>query len=198
MKGISLTKAERLAKTKGIRGWGAMLCLLCAMCFDQFVLQIPFANVVFPILVICAACMSPAKNAVLVLAYSIIFELSCIAWMPSELYRAQWWLLEVILGYFMPFICYKVFNRQHKDISVLSYAAIASLSQLMYYLVSVVATAIIWRLPLGAYLLSDLPYELAGCGVTLACTMPIALIYKLTTGELKLKGTVQPVASLEA
>ena len=118
MKGISLTKAERLARTSGLKGWIAMFTLLGIMCYDQFILEIPFANVVFPILIICAASMNPAKNAVLIIAYSIIFELSCIAWFPSELYRVQWWLLEVAIGYSMPLVCYNVFNRKHEDMSV--------------------------------------------------------------------------------
>lgn len=197
MKELSLSKAERLAKTSGIKGWVAMFALLATMCFDQFVLEIPFANVVFPILVICAASMSPAKNAVLVIAYSVIFELSCIAWMPSELYRVQWWLLEVIIGYSMPYICYKTFNRNHKDISILSYSAIASMSQLLYYLVSVVATVIIWKMPLGAYYLSDLPYELLGCAVTFVCTLPVAFLYKLSTKEIVLKRLAKPSLAIE-
>ena len=123
MKGISLTKAERLARTSGLKGWIAMFTLLGIMCYDQFILEIPFANVVFPILIICAASMNPAKNAVLIIAYSIIFELSCIAWFPSELYRVQWWLLEVAIGYSMPLVCYNVFNRKHEDMSVFSYAS---------------------------------------------------------------------------
>lgn len=198
MKGLSLSKAERLAKTSGIKGWIAMFALLATMCVDQFVLQIPFANVVFPILVICSACMSPAKNAVLVLAYSVIFELSCIAWMPSELYRVQGWLLEVIIGYSMPYICYKVLNSKHKDVSVLSYSAIACMSQLLYYIVSVVATAIIWKLPITAYYLSDLPYELAGCGATFVCTIPVAFVYKLTTREIALKKVAKPSLAFHA
>ena len=121
MKGISLTKAERLARTSGLKGWIAMFTLLGIMCYDQFILEIPFANVVFPILIICAASMNPAKNAVLIIAYSIIFELSCIAWFPSELYRVQWWLLEVAIGYSMPLVCYNVFNRKHEDMSVFSF-----------------------------------------------------------------------------
>lgn len=197
MKGLSLSKAERLAKTSGIKGWVAMFALLATMCIDQFVLEIPFANVVFPILVICAASMSPAKNAVLVIAYSVIFELSCIAWMPSELYRVQWWLLEVIIGYSMPYICYKAINHNHKDIAVLSYSAIASMSQLLYYLVSVVATAIIWKIPLGAYYLSDLPYELMGCAATFVCTLPVAFLYKLSTKEIVLKRLAKPSLAIE-
>lgn len=62
MKGISLTKAERLARTSGLKGWIAMFTLLGIMCYDQFILEIPFANVVFPILIICAASMNPAKT----------------------------------------------------------------------------------------------------------------------------------------
>ncbi len=198
MKGLSLSKTERLAKTSGIKGWMAMFALLATMCVDQFVLQIPFANVVFPILVICAACMSPAKNAVLVLAYSVIFELSCIAWMPGELYRVQWWLLEVIIGYSMPYVCYKALNSKHKDVSVLSYSAIACTSQLLYYIVSVVATAIIWKLPIASYYLSDLPYELAGCGVTFVCTLPVAFTYKLTTREIAFQKVAKPSLALHA
>lgn len=184
MKGISLTKAERLARTSGLKGWIAMFTLLDIMCYDQFILEIPFANVVFPILIICAASMNPAKNAVLIIAYSIIFELSCIAWFPSELYRVQWWLLEVAIGYSMPLVCYNVFNRKHEDMSVFSYASLAALSELAYYWVSVVATVLIWKVPFGAYFLSDIPYELGGCLATFVCALPVAAIYKLMTKEL--------------
>lgn len=184
MKGISLTKAERLARTSGLKGWIAMFTLLGIMCYDQFILEIPFANVVFPILIICAASMNPAKNAVLIIAYSIIFELSCIAWFPSELYRVQWWLLEVAIGYSMPLVCYSVFNRKHEDMSVFSYASLAALSELAYYWVSVVATVLIWKVPFGAYFLSDIPYELGGCLATFVCALPVAAIYKLMTKEL--------------
>jgi hypothetical protein len=184
MKGISLTKAERLARTSGLKGWIAMFTLLSIMCYDQFILEIPFANVVFPILIICAASMNPAKNAVLIIAYSVIFELSCIAWFPSELYRVQWWLLEVAIGYSMPLVCYNVFNRKHEDMSVFSYASLAALSELAYYWVSVVATVLIWKVPFGAYFLSDIPYELGGCLATFVCALPVAAIYKLMTKEL--------------
>lgn len=184
MKGISLTKTERLARTSGLKGWIAMFTLLVIMCYDQFILEIPFANVVFPILIICAASMNPAKNAVLIIAYSIIFELSCIAWFPSELYRVQWWLLEVAIGYSMPLVCYNVFNRKHEDMSVFSYASLAALSELAYYWVSVVATVLIWKVPFGAYFLSDIPYELGGCLATFVCALPVAAIYKLMTKEL--------------
>lgn len=184
MKGISLTKAERLARTSGLKGWITMFTLLGIMCYDQFILEIPFANVVFPILIICAASMNPAKNAVLIIAYSIIFELSCIAWFPSELYRVQWWLLEVAIGYSMPLVCYNVFNRKHEDMSVFSYASLAALSELAYYWVSVVATVLIWKAPFGAYFLSDIPYELGGCLATFVCALPVAAIYKLMTKEL--------------
>ena len=184
MKGISLTKAERLARTCGLKGWIAMFTLLGIMCYDQFILEIPFANVVFPILIICAASMNPAKNAVLIIAYSIIFELSCIAWFPSELYRVQWWLLEVAIGYSMPLVCYNVFNRKHEDMSVFSYASLAALSELAYYWVSVVATVLIWKVPFGAYFLSDIPYELGGCLATFVCALPVTAIYKLMTKEL--------------
>lgn len=184
MKGISLTKAERLARTSGLKGWIAMFTLLGIMCYDQFILEIPFANVVFPILIICAASMNPAKNAVLIIAYSIIFELSCIAWFPSELYRVQWWLLEVAIGYSMPLVCYNVFNRKHEDMSVFSYASLAALSELAYYWVSVVATVLIWKVPFGAYFLSDIPYELGGCLATFVCALPVATLYKLSTKEL--------------
>lgn len=186
MKGISLQKAERLARTNGLKGWVAMFTLLGIMCYDQFILEIPFANVVFPILVICAACMNPAKNAVMIIVYSIIFELSCIAWFPSELYRVQWWLLTVAIGYSMPLVCYKFFNRKHEDMSVISYAALAALSELLYFWVYVVATVLIWKVPLSAYVLSDIPYELGGCLATFVCALPVAALYKLSTKELVL------------
>ncbi len=184
MKGLSLNKAERLASTKGLKGWIAMLTLLGVMCYDQFILEIPFANVVFPILVICAASMNPLKNAVMIIAYSVIFELSCIAWFPSELYRVQWWLLTVTIGYAMPLVCYKLFNRKHEDMSVISYAAMAALAELLYFFVFVVATVLIWKVPFGAYFLSDIPYELGGCLATFVCALPVAALYKLSTKEL--------------
>ena len=200
-KEISFSKIERLAKTGGIQGWTAMFALLAIMCLDQFILEIPFENVVFPILVVCAACMSPAKNAVLVITYSVIFEISCIGWFPSELPRVQLWLFEVIVGYFMPFACYKAFNRKHKDMSVISYAALAAMGEILYFWVSVVATALIWGWDFGAYFASDIPFEIAGAFATFACALPVAFIYKLTTKEITLSRvgkTLRPLLDRKA
>lgn len=200
-KEISFSKIERLAKTGGIQGWTAMFALLAIMCLDQFVLEIPFENVVFPILVVCAACMSPAKNAVLVITYSVIFEMSCIGWFPSELPRVQLWLFEVIVGYFMPLACYKAFNRKHEDMSVISYAALAAMGEILYFWVSVVATVLIWGWDFGAYFASDIPFEIAGAFATFACTLPVAFIYKLTTKEITLSRvgkTLRPLLDRKA
>lgn len=200
-KDISFSKIERLAKTGGIQGWTAMFALLAIMCLDQFVLEIPFENVVFPILVVCAACMSPAKNAVLVIAYSVIFEISCIGWFPSELPRVQLWLFEVIIGYFMPLACYKAFNRKHEDMSVISYAALAAMGEILYFWVSVVATVLIWGWDFGAYFASDIPFEIAGAFATFACALPVAFIYKLTTKEINLSRvgkTLRPLLDRKA
>lgn len=200
-KEISFSKIERLAKTGGIQGWTAMFALLAVMCLDQFVLEIPFENVVFPILVVCAACMSPAKNAVLVIAYSVIFEMSCIGWFPSELPRVQLWLFEVIVGYFMPLACYKAFNRKHEDMSVISYAALAAMGEILYFWVSVVATVLIWGWDFGAYFASDIPFEIAGAFATFACALPVAFIYKLTTKEINLSRvgkTLRPLLDRKA
>lgn len=84
----------------------------------------------------------------------------------------------------MPLVCYNVFNRKHEDMSVFSYASLAALSELAYYWVSVVATVLIWKVPFGAYFLSDIPYELGGCLATFVCALPVAAIYKLMTKEL--------------
>lgn len=200
-KEISFSKIERLAKTGGIQGWTAMFALLAIMCLDQFVLEIPFENVVFPILVVCAACMSPAKNAVLVITYSVIFEISCIGWFPSELPRVQLWLFEVIVGYFMPLACYKAFNRKHEDMSVISYAALAAMGEILYFWVSVVATTLIWGWDFGAYFASDIPFEIAGAFATFACALPVAFIYKLTTKEITLSRvgkTLRPLLDRKA
>ena len=199
MNNISLTKAERLAKTKGIKGWIAMFALLGIMCFDQFILEIPFANVVFPILIICAASMNVCKNLVLVAVYSVIFELSCIAWNPADLFRVHWWLIEVTIGYLMPFVVYKVLNRKHKNLSVVTYSLMASLSELLYFWVSIVATVILWEVNPIAYIISDLPYELGGCVATFICSLPVFALYKLTTGELVInrRETKKPVVIAE-
>ncbi len=183
----NLEKEERIGKTKGYKGFIALLSVLATMCIDQFVLDIPFANVVFPLLVVCAASMSAIKNFVIVAIYSVIFELSCIAWNPADLFRVHFWLLEVFIGFMMPFALYKVLNRKHKNISMFSYAAIASLSELLYFWVSIVATVILWKVDPIAYILSDLPYEALGALATFVCAVPVAAIYKLTTGELTLR-----------
>lgn len=196
MNSLSLTKAERLAKTKGIKGWVAMVALLAAMCLDQFILEIPFANIVFPILVICAACMSTAKNLVLVTVYSVIFELSCIAWFPADIVRVQWWLLEVWIGYMMPFVVYKIFNRKHKNLSIIAYSAIATLGEFLYFWVSIVATIILWKVNPAAYILSDLPYQAMGCAVTFICALPVVAIYKFVTGELTFRKQLPLVTSV--
>ena len=186
---LSLSKAERLAKTKGIKGWAAMLALLAAMCVDQFVVNIPFANIV-----ICAACMSPVKNLVLVTVYSVLFELSCIAWNPLDLMRAHLWLLEVWIGYMMPLLVYKAFNFGHKNISIFSYAAMAMLSSLLYFWVSVAATVLLWGVNPAMYILSDIPYEIIGSVATFACALPVAFVYKLSSGELTFKRAAKPLA----
>ena len=183
----NLEKEERIGKTKGYKGFIALLSVLATMCIDQFVLDIPFANVVFPLLVVCAASMSAIKNLVIVAIYSVIFVLSCIAWNPVDLFRVHFWLLEVFIGFMMPFVLYKALNRKHKNISVFSYAAIASLSELLYFWVSIVATVILWKVDPIAYILSDLPYEALGALATFVCAVPVAAIYKLTTGELTLR-----------
>lgn len=183
----NLEKEERIGKTKGYKGFIALLSVLVTMCIDQFVLDIPFANIVFPLLVVCAASMSAIKNFVIVAIYSVIFELSCIAWNPADLFRVHFWLLEVFIGFMMPFVLYKVLNRKHKNISVFSYAAIASLSELLYFWVSIVATVILWKVDPIAYILSDLPYEALGALATFVCAIPVAAIYKLTTGEMTLR-----------
>lgn len=183
----NLEKEERIGKTKGYKGFIALLSVLVTMCIDQFVLDIPFANVVFPLLVVCAASMSAIKNFVIVAIYSVIFELSCIAWNPADLFRVHFWLLEVFIGFMMPFVLYKILNRKHKNISVFSYAAIASLSELLYFWVSIVATVILWKVDPIAYILSDLPYEALGVLATFVCAVPVAAIYKLTTGEMTLR-----------
>lgn len=183
----NLEKEERIGKTKGYKGVIALLSVLATMCIDQFVLDIPFANVVFPLLVVCAASMSAIKNFVIVAIYSVIFELSCIAWNPADLFRVHFWLLEVFIGFMMPFVLYKILNRKHKNISVFSYAAIASLSELLYFWVSIVATVILWKVDPIAYIVSDLPYEALGALATFVCAVPVAAIYKLTTGELTLR-----------
>lgn len=183
----NLEKEERIGKTKGYKGVIALLSVLATMCIDQFVLDIPFANVVFPLLVVCAASMSAIKNFVIVAIYSVIFELSCIDWNPADLFRVHFWLLEVFIGFMMPFALYKVLNRKHKNISVFSYAAIASLSELLYFWASIVATVILWKVDPIAYILSDLPYEALGALATFVCAVPVAAIYKLTTEELTLR-----------
>ena len=99
----------------------------------------------------------------------------------------HWWLFEVFMGYMMPFIVYKVFNRRHKNISVFAYAGLASIAELLYFWVSIAATIILWHVNPAAYILSDLLYEALGCAATFVCTIPIAFIYKITTGEIKLR-----------
>ena len=39
----NLEKEERIGKTKGYKGFIALLSVLVTMCIDQFVLDIPFA-----------------------------------------------------------------------------------------------------------------------------------------------------------
>ncbi len=196
MNNISLTKTERLASTKGVKGWIALFVLFATMCIDQFVLEVPFANVVFPILVICATCMGTVKNLVLVAMYSVIFELSCIAWCPADLFRVHWWLLEVWIGYMMPFVVYKILNKNHKNISVISYSLIASLSELLYFWVSIIATIILWNVNPLAYIVSDIPYQILGCTATFVCSLPVFAVYKLYTGELILKKKIVTTAKI--
>lgn len=180
---LTLQNAQRTAQTKGVKGWLAMFALLGAMCLDQFVWDIPYLNVVFPVLIVCAASMNIAKNFVLVTAYSVLFELSCIAWFPADLFRVQWWLLEVWIGFGMPYLVYMLFNRKRENMRIVSYAALAALGELLYFWVSAVATVLIWGVHPVAYFISDLPYEALGCLATFVCALPVAALYKLFTGE---------------
>lgn len=166
-----------------------LFALLGAMCVDQFVVDIPYENVVFPLFAVCAAGMSFGKNIALIALYAIIFELYCVCWIPADLLSVKWWLLEVFIGYSMPYLIYKAVNGKHKDMSVIAYSLIAAAGYLAYTQVSAVATALIWKVPYGAYLLSDLPYELLGAAATFICALPVAVLYKLFTGELVLKKT---------
>ena len=183
----SLLKAERLAKTKGLKGVAALLSLLALMCVDQFLVRFPYENFIFPILVICAASMNFPKNFALIALYAVLFELSCLAWFPAKLIEAKWWLLQVFIGYFMPYIVYKAFNPKHKNVSVFVYALYAAVGEIFYFWTSVVATVLIWKLPLFPYLLNDAPFELKGAAITFICALPVAAIYKLTTGELAVR-----------
>ncbi len=182
-----LLKPERLALSKGARGWGAALFILWLMCMDQFVINVPFENLIFPLLIIAAASLGFFKNLVLVAVYAVIFELSCVMWFPSELINAKFWLLSVFIGYLMPLLVYKAINGKHKNMSVFAYSALASLGYLLYCWVSVIATVLIWKIPFGKYFLSDLPFEIKGVLVTFICALPVAVVYKLMTGELSFK-----------
>lgn len=193
---VSLTKKERLSLTAGKKGWGIAFALLAVMCADQFILNVPFANVVFPILIICAASFGTFKNIILVSAYAVIFELSCVAWFPADLLRVPFWLLEVWIGYMMPFAVYKLFNRKHKNISIFAYSGMAALAELLYFWVSVVATVILWKVNPAAYILSDLPYQAIGCAATFICALPVAAVYKFATGELKLRKRTEKQVSV--
>ena len=182
----TLLKAERLSKTKGLKGWAATLAILALMCLDQFVVNVPYANVVFPILIICAASMSFCKNFALIALYAVLFELSCLAWFPARLSTAKWWLLQVFVGYFMPYLVYKAFNPKHENVSVFTYALYASVGEILYFWTSVVATVILWKIPFFTYLLNDAVEEFKAAAITFICALPVALIYKLLTGEIKL------------
>ena len=108
--------------------------------------------------------------------------------------RAHLWLLEVWIGYLMPFFVYKALNFKHKNISVFSYAAMAMLSSLLYFWVSVAATVLLWGVDPALYILSDIPYEIAGSFATFACALPTAFVYKLSSGELTFKRAAKPLA----
>ena len=56
----------------------------------------------------------------------------------------------------------------------------------MYFWVSVIATVVIWKVPFGAYILSDIPYEAIGAVATFVCAIPVAGVYKIMSGELVL------------
>ena len=182
----TLLKAERLAKTKGIKGWLSIPVILGLMCVDQFILNIPYANIVFPILVIVATSMNFFQNLTLITAYAVLFELSCIAWFPTRLFEAKYWLIQVFIGFFMPYIVYKAFNPKHKDVSAFTYALYASVGEIFYFWSSVIATVLIWKIPFISYLLSDAIFELRGALATFICAVPVATVYKAFTGEIKL------------
>ena len=183
----NLLKADRLNQTKGLKGWAVAVAVLGVFCADQFLFNVPYENLIFPLLVICAATMSFSKNFAVIAVYSLLFELSCVAWIPTRLADVKWWLLEVFIGFFMPYLVYKACNPKHKNISVFLYALFAALGQILYFWVSVFATALIYKLPLITYWLNDAVFELKAAAVTYLCALPIAAIYKLVTGELSIK-----------
>ena len=115
---------------------------------------------------------------------------------PADIVRVQWWLLEVWIGYMMPFVVYKIFNRKHKNLSIIAYSAIATLGEFLYFWVSIVATIILWKVNPAAYILSDLPYQAMGCAVTFICALPVAAIYKFATGELTFRKQLPLVTSV--
>lgn len=166
--------------------WVAVTSILVAMCVDQFIVDLPFLNIVFPLLIIAALSFSSVQNFALIVVYSLLFELSCIAWMPRELVNVQFWLIEVTIGYAMPFIVTKIASKKNKNLSVLSISALAALSELLYFWVSVIATVCIWHIDFATYFLSDLYYELVGCVATFACALPVAFGYKLLKKEIKM------------
>ncbi|MBR1868221.1 MAG: hypothetical protein IJ800_06585 [Clostridia bacterium] len=161
-----------------LSGWASVFIILGLMIADQFVLDIPYENIVFPLLVIAAATLTFSQNFVLVAVYSVIYELSCIAWFPYDLYNVRWWLLSVFLGYFSTYVAYKIIFAKNKNPGTLSLAAFASVGEILYFWVSVGATCIIWKVPFAQYFLSDLPYELLGSAITFICALPVVYLYK--------------------
>lgn len=149
-----------------------------AMCLDQFVLDLPFLNVVFPILVVMAVELGGAVNLAAVAVWSVLFELSCLAWIPSSLAQAPMWLAEVFVGYMMPFALVKIFCRKTAP-GTLAMSAIAAAGELLYFWVSVAATVVIWGVPPAAYIMNDLPFEVVGVFATFLCALPVCGIYRL-------------------
>ena len=158
-------------------GWALVFVFLGLMTIDQFVLAIPYENVVFPLLAIAAATMTFSQNLVLIAVYSVIYELSCISWFPYDLYNVRWWLLTVFIGYFSVYAIYKLIFAKKKSRGVITLSLTASLGELLYFWVSVVATCLIWKIPFSQYALSDLPFELLGSAVTFICAAPLVYVY---------------------
>ncbi|MBO4262505.1 MAG: hypothetical protein J5903_01825 [Clostridia bacterium] len=154
------------------------LLFLGIMCFDQFVVALPYENVVFPLLAIAALEAGFCANVALIGGYSLIFELSCVAWMPTDIFRVSKWLVAVFIGYSMTYLLVKATKKSDRENGVLGIAVYATVGEILYYWVSVAATCVIWRVPFVAYLTSDLPYEIAGAAATFLCALPIAFIYK--------------------
>lgn len=170
-----------IGRIKGWKSWTVFGSILALMCIDQFGLNIPFENLVFPALALAAVILSPLQAILLAVIYGLIFELyGCFGYYgPMTVVP---WTAQVVLGFLAPVVI-SLFSRKNSSVAKLTIAA--TLGELVFYWTSIVMTIILWKVEPVSYILSDLPFEFMGCAMTAVCSLCVFTPIQLLTETKK-------------